>query len=127
MRHVGRLFGLREGIAGSIVTGKPPRRQKSHPGDPTRQPARSGWGDSNAVEAYLRKTDVYFGTVDDVVDGLNSDNTVNRSTNYLFNTPFYPSGTTQFRESLAVIANEVYPRVRRVPDALTLRTDAPGS
>jgi hypothetical protein len=34
MRHVGRLFGLREGIAGSIVTGKPPRRQKSPPGDP---------------------------------------------------------------------------------------------
>jgi alkanesulfonate monooxygenase SsuD/methylene tetrahydromethanopterin reductase-like flavin-dependent oxidoreductase (luciferase family) len=97
------------------------------PADNPFRPEGLDFDDTNAVEAYLRKSDVYFGTVDDVVEGLNRDNTVNRSTNYLFNTPFYPSGTTQFRESLAVIANEVYPRVRRVPDALTVRTDAPGS
>jgi alkanesulfonate monooxygenase SsuD/methylene tetrahydromethanopterin reductase-like flavin-dependent oxidoreductase (luciferase family) len=96
------------------------------PADNPFKPEGLDVGDANAVEAYLRKTDVYFGTVDDVVEGLNNDNSVNRSTNYLFNTPFYPSGTTQFRESLATIANEVYPRVRRVPDALTVRTDAPG-
>jgi alkanesulfonate monooxygenase SsuD/methylene tetrahydromethanopterin reductase-like flavin-dependent oxidoreductase (luciferase family) len=83
--------------------------------------------DPGSVEAHLRKFDVYFGTVDDVVEGLNNDNAVNRSTNYLFNTPFYPSGTPQFRESLSVIATEVYPRVRRVPDALRVRSEAPGS
>ena len=70
---------------------------------------------------------MYFGPIDDVVEGLNNDNAVNRSTNYLFNTPFYRSGTPQFRESLAVIATEVYPRVRRVPDALRVRSEAPGS
>jgi alkanesulfonate monooxygenase SsuD/methylene tetrahydromethanopterin reductase-like flavin-dependent oxidoreductase (luciferase family) len=83
--------------------------------------------DANSVEAHLRKLDVYFGTIDDVVDGLNNDNAVNRSTNYLFNTPFYASGTPQFRESLAVIATEVYPRVRRVPDALRVRSEKPGA
>jgi alkanesulfonate monooxygenase SsuD/methylene tetrahydromethanopterin reductase-like flavin-dependent oxidoreductase (luciferase family) len=83
--------------------------------------------DVESVEAYLRKSDVYFGTVDDVVDGLNNDNAVNRSTNYLFNTPFYLSGTPQFRESLAVIATDVYPRVRQVPDALRVRSEAPGA
>jgi alkanesulfonate monooxygenase SsuD/methylene tetrahydromethanopterin reductase-like flavin-dependent oxidoreductase (luciferase family) len=83
--------------------------------------------DPVSVEAHLRKFDVYFGTVDDVVEGLNNDNAVNRSTNYLFNTPFYPSGTPQFRESLAVIATEVYPRVRRVPDALRVRSEVPGA
>ena len=66
-------------------------------------------------------------TIEDVVEGLNNDNAVSRSTNYLFNTPFYPSGTPQFRESLAVIAAEVYPRVRRVPDALRVRSEAPGA
>ena len=83
--------------------------------------------DAESVEAHLRKFDVYFGTVDDVIDGLNSDNAVSRSTNYLFNTPFYASGTPQFRESLEVIATEVYPRVRGVPDALRVRSEAPGS
>ena len=83
--------------------------------------------DAESVEAHLRKFDVYFGTVDDVVDGLNNDNAVNRSTNYLFNTPFYPSGTPQFRESLGVIATDVYPRVRRVPDPLRVRSEAPGA
>ena len=70
---------------------------------------------------------MYFGPVDDVVDGLNNDTAVSRSTNYLFNMPFYASGTPQFRESLAVIAAEVYPRVRRDPDALRVRSEAPGS
>jgi alkanesulfonate monooxygenase SsuD/methylene tetrahydromethanopterin reductase-like flavin-dependent oxidoreductase (luciferase family) len=83
--------------------------------------------DHDSVEAHLRKFDVYFGTVEDVVEGLNNDNAVNRSTNYLFNTPFYRTGTPQFRESLAVIAAEVYPRVRRVPDALRVRSEAPGA
>jgi alkanesulfonate monooxygenase SsuD/methylene tetrahydromethanopterin reductase-like flavin-dependent oxidoreductase (luciferase family) len=83
--------------------------------------------DAESVEAHLRKFDVYFGTIDDVVDGLNNDNAVSRSTNYLFNTPFYASGTPQFRESLEVIATEVYPRVRRVPDALRVRSEVPGS
>jgi len=94
---------------------------------PDDSPFRPASLDAQSVEAHLRKFDVYFGTVDDVVDGLNNDNAVNRSTNYLFNTPFHPSGTPQFRESLAVIATEVYPRVRRVPDALRVRSEAPGS
>ena len=80
--------------------------------------------DLESVETHLRKTDVYFGPVDDVVAALNNDDAVTRSTNYLFNTPFYASGTPQFRESLAVIATEVYPRVRRVPDALRVRSEA---
>lgn len=83
--------------------------------------------DAASVEAFLRKSDVYFGPVDDVVEALNNDTAVTRSTNYLFNTPFYAAGTAQFRESLAVIATEVYPRVRRIPDALRVRSEAPGS
>jgi alkanesulfonate monooxygenase SsuD/methylene tetrahydromethanopterin reductase-like flavin-dependent oxidoreductase (luciferase family) len=83
--------------------------------------------DPGSVEAHLRKLDVYFGPVEDVVEGLNNDNAVNRSTNYLFNMPFYRSGTPQFRESLAVIATEVYPRVRRVPDAMRVRSEATGA
>jgi alkanesulfonate monooxygenase SsuD/methylene tetrahydromethanopterin reductase-like flavin-dependent oxidoreductase (luciferase family) len=83
--------------------------------------------DPASVEAHLRKSDVYFGTIEDVVEDLGNDNAVSRSTNYLFNTPFYPSGTPQFRESLAVIAAEVYPRVRRDPSALRVRAEAPGS
>lgn len=90
-------------------------------------PLRPEGLDAASVEAHLRKFDVYFGTVDDVVEGLNNDKAVSRSTNYLFNTPFYPSGTPQFRESLAVIAAEVYPRVRRAPDALVVRSEAPGA
>jgi alkanesulfonate monooxygenase SsuD/methylene tetrahydromethanopterin reductase-like flavin-dependent oxidoreductase (luciferase family) len=90
-------------------------------------PFRPASLDAVTVEAYLRKSDVYFGTVDDLVDGLNNDTAVSRSSNYLFNTPFYASGTPQFRESLAVIAAEVYPRVHRVPDALRVRSEAPGS
>jgi alkanesulfonate monooxygenase SsuD/methylene tetrahydromethanopterin reductase-like flavin-dependent oxidoreductase (luciferase family) len=90
------------------------------------RPFRPKGLDAKSVEAHLRESDVYFGPVDDVVDGLNNDNAVNRSTNYLFNTPFHASGTPQFRESLAVIATEVYPRVRRVPDALRVRSEAPG-
>jgi alkanesulfonate monooxygenase SsuD/methylene tetrahydromethanopterin reductase-like flavin-dependent oxidoreductase (luciferase family) len=90
-------------------------------------PFRPAGLDAKSVEAHLRKFDVYFGTIDDVVDGLNNDNAVNRSTNYLFNTPFYASGTPQFRETLTVIATEVYPRVRRVPDALRVRSEARGA
>jgi alkanesulfonate monooxygenase SsuD/methylene tetrahydromethanopterin reductase-like flavin-dependent oxidoreductase (luciferase family) len=82
--------------------------------------------DAKSVEAHLRKADVYFGTIDDVVEGLNNDNAVNRSTNYLFNTPFHASGTPPFREALAAIATEVYPRVRRAPDALRVRSEATG-
>jgi alkanesulfonate monooxygenase SsuD/methylene tetrahydromethanopterin reductase-like flavin-dependent oxidoreductase (luciferase family) len=90
-------------------------------------PFRPASLDAKSVEAHLRKSDVYFGTVDDVVDGLNNDTAVSRSTNYLFNMPFYAAGTPQFRESLAVVATKVYPRVRRVPDALRVRSEAPGS
>jgi alkanesulfonate monooxygenase SsuD/methylene tetrahydromethanopterin reductase-like flavin-dependent oxidoreductase (luciferase family) len=90
-------------------------------------PFRPASLDAETVEAHLRKSDVYFGPVEDVVAGLNNDTAVGRSTNYLFNTPFYPSGTPQFRESLAAIATEIYPRVRRVPDALRVRSEAPRS
>ena len=90
-------------------------------------PFRPAGLDARSVEEHLRKSDVYFGPPDDIVDGLNNDNAVNRSTNYLFNTPFCAAGTPKFRESLAVIATEVYPRVRRVPDALRVRSEAPGA
>jgi len=82
--------------------------------------------DADSVEAHLRKTDVYFGAVDDVVEALNNDQAVTRSTNYLFNTPFHPSNSPRFREFLAALADEVYPRVRQAPDAFRISTQSVG-
>ena len=57
--------------------------------------------------------DVAFGSVDDVVETLNGDAAVSRSTNYLFSLPFAATGSDAYKQGLDVVATEVYPRLRR--------------
>jgi alkanesulfonate monooxygenase SsuD/methylene tetrahydromethanopterin reductase-like flavin-dependent oxidoreductase (luciferase family) len=78
--------------------------------------------DPKSVEEYLVEFDIAFGSVDDVVETLNRDAAVARSTNYLFSLPFSPTGSPAYREGLEVIATEIYPRLRRADDAFTART-----
>jgi alkanesulfonate monooxygenase SsuD/methylene tetrahydromethanopterin reductase-like flavin-dependent oxidoreductase (luciferase family) len=88
----------------------------------TGHPQRPESTDAKSVEEYLVKSDIAFGAADDVVETLSHDAAVVRSTNYLFNFPFAPSGSPAFREGLEVLAAEVYPRLRRDADAFTVRT-----
>jgi alkanesulfonate monooxygenase SsuD/methylene tetrahydromethanopterin reductase-like flavin-dependent oxidoreductase (luciferase family) len=69
--------------------------------------------DPDAVEQHLIKHDVAFGSVEDIVEALNNDATVARSTHYLFNLPFSPTASGDHLESLEAIATEVYPQLRR--------------
>jgi alkanesulfonate monooxygenase SsuD/methylene tetrahydromethanopterin reductase-like flavin-dependent oxidoreductase (luciferase family) len=72
--------------------------------------------DATSIEAYLIEHDIAYGSVDDVVETLNGDAAVSRSTNYLFNFPFAPTGSRFYRDDLARVAAEVYPRLRRRED-----------
>jgi alkanesulfonate monooxygenase SsuD/methylene tetrahydromethanopterin reductase-like flavin-dependent oxidoreductase (luciferase family) len=75
-------------------------------------PIRPDGTDAASIEEYLTKGDVAFGSVADVVDALNGDAAVARSTNYLFNFPYTPGSSPALREALEVLAVEVYPRLR---------------
>lgn len=86
-------------------------------------PQRPEGTDAKSVEEYLIKSDIAFGSVDDLVAALGRDAAVVRSTSYLFNFPFAPSGSPAFRESLEVLAAEVYPRLRLAADAFTVRSE----
>lgn len=68
--------------------------------------------DAKSVEEFLVKVDVAFGSVEDVVEALNRDAAVARSTNYLFNLPYVAAGSDAHHESLELIATEVYPHLR---------------
>jgi len=94
-----------------IATADFEERDTGHPQRPERTDAKS-------VEEYLVKSDIAFGSPDEVAELLNQDAAVARSTNYLFNFPFAPSGSPAFREGLEVLAAEVYPRLRRAAGAL---------
>jgi alkanesulfonate monooxygenase SsuD/methylene tetrahydromethanopterin reductase-like flavin-dependent oxidoreductase (luciferase family) len=98
-----------------IATAEYEQRDAGHPQRPESTDAKS-------VEEYLIKWDTVFGSVDDIVAALSGDAAFVRSTNYLFNFPFAPSGSPAFRESLEVLAAEVYPRLRRDEDAFTVRS-----
>ena len=76
-------------------------------------PVRPESTDAASIEDYLTKADVAFGSADDVVEFLNHDAAVARSTNYLFNFPYTPGGSPALREALEVLAVKVYPRLRR--------------
>jgi alkanesulfonate monooxygenase SsuD/methylene tetrahydromethanopterin reductase-like flavin-dependent oxidoreductase (luciferase family) len=82
-------------------------------------PQRPESTDAKSVAEYLTKSDIAFGSFDDVVETLSRDAAVVRSTNYLFNFPFAPSGSPAFREGLEVLAAEIYPRLKRDEDAFT--------
>jgi alkanesulfonate monooxygenase SsuD/methylene tetrahydromethanopterin reductase-like flavin-dependent oxidoreductase (luciferase family) len=69
--------------------------------------------DAASVEKFLVGFDVAFGSVDDVVETLNGDAAVSRSTNYLFSLPFAATGSDAYKQGLDVVATEVYPRLRR--------------
>jgi alkanesulfonate monooxygenase SsuD/methylene tetrahydromethanopterin reductase-like flavin-dependent oxidoreductase (luciferase family) len=93
----------------------------------TDHPQRPESTDAKSVEEYLIKSDIAFGAADDVVETLSRDAAVVRSTNYLFNFPFAPSGSPAFREGLEVLAAEIYPRLRRNEGAFAPRPGATGS
>jgi alkanesulfonate monooxygenase SsuD/methylene tetrahydromethanopterin reductase-like flavin-dependent oxidoreductase (luciferase family) len=69
--------------------------------------------DAQSVSEFLTKGDVAFGSVDDVIEALNRDVAVARSTNYLFNLPFVAAGSSAQDESLELIATEIHPQLRR--------------
>jgi len=70
--------------------------------------------DEESVAAFLTKADVVFGSTEDVIEGLNKDAAVARSTTYLFNLPYTPAGSTAQDEALELIATEVYPHMRSI-------------
>lgn len=72
--------------------------------------------DDRSIEEYLVEHDIAYGSVDDVVESLNHDAAVARSTNYLFSFPFAPTGSPAYREDLGLLATEIYPRLRRRED-----------
>jgi alkanesulfonate monooxygenase SsuD/methylene tetrahydromethanopterin reductase-like flavin-dependent oxidoreductase (luciferase family) len=68
--------------------------------------------DATSVEAFLIDLDVVFGSAEDVVEALNRDAAVVRSTNYLFNLPYTEPGSSAYKESLEIIATQVHPHLR---------------
>jgi alkanesulfonate monooxygenase SsuD/methylene tetrahydromethanopterin reductase-like flavin-dependent oxidoreductase (luciferase family) len=68
--------------------------------------------DPESVAEFLINADVVFGSADDVVEALNRDAAVARSTTYLFNLPYAVAGSTAQDESLEMIATEIYPHLR---------------
>lgn len=80
-------------------------RESEHPILPNGRDARS-------IEEYLVEHDIAYGSVDDVVETLNHDEAVLRSTNYLFSFPFAPTGSSIYRENLGLLAAEIHPRLR---------------
>ena len=106
------LIGTSRSDAIAIAAADLEARESDHP-------IRPEGGDARSIEAYLVEHDIAFGSVDDVVEALNHDVAVTRSTNYLFNFPFAATGSPAYREHLEVIAAGVYPRLRRRAVALT--------
>ncbi|CAO5154472.1 Monooxygenase [Frankia sp. AiPs1] len=121
-----RNTGPRIGVSRSVLLGSSRRdaiaratadfeaRAAEHP----RRPENT---DATSVEKYLIDSDIAFGSADDVVETLNHDAAVNRSSTYLFSLPFAATGSPAHREGLEVLATEVHPRLRRRDDALTPR------
>ena len=68
--------------------------------------------DAESVAEFLIKADVAFGSADDVVEALNLDAAVARSTTYLFNLPYTPAGSSAQDEALEIIATEIYPHLQ---------------
>ncbi|MCW0215932.1 MAG: LLM class flavin-dependent oxidoreductase [Pseudonocardia sp.] len=65
----------------------------------------------SSPEEYLDALNVKYGSPDDVIEQLSRDEAFVRSTDRLFSLPL-SAGTTAFREALALVADEVHPRVR---------------
>jgi alkanesulfonate monooxygenase SsuD/methylene tetrahydromethanopterin reductase-like flavin-dependent oxidoreductase (luciferase family) len=78
--------------------------------DFSRNPAQyAGFGAASAQE-YLQRSNVYYGTVEEIAERLNEDAAVARSTDYLFSLPL-PNGSVEFHDGVRVIADELYPRL----------------
>ncbi|MGA1837974.1 LLM class flavin-dependent oxidoreductase [Herbiconiux sp. 11R-BC] len=69
----------------------------------------TGFGASSPRE-FLDRSNVYYGTVEEIAERLAADEAVTRSTDYLFSIPL-PNGSPEFDESLRLIADELYPRL----------------
>jgi alkanesulfonate monooxygenase SsuD/methylene tetrahydromethanopterin reductase-like flavin-dependent oxidoreductase (luciferase family) len=82
---------------------------KARPGSHPFGPKSS---DAESVAEFLVSADVVFGSVDDVIETLNGDAAVSRSTTYLFNLPYVAAGSDAHEEALEIIATEVYPHLR---------------
>jgi alkanesulfonate monooxygenase SsuD/methylene tetrahydromethanopterin reductase-like flavin-dependent oxidoreductase (luciferase family) len=103
------LIGSSRRDAISIAAADFEARESEHPLLPKGKDAKS-------IEEYLVEHDIAYGSVDDVVESLNQDAAVARSTNYLFSFPFVPTGSPAYREDLGLLATEIYPRLRRRED-----------
>ncbi|MFH8249617.1 LLM class flavin-dependent oxidoreductase [Microbacterium sp. B2969] len=69
----------------------------------------TGFGATTAEE-FLSRSNVYYGSVDEIAERLGADEAVARSTEYLFSIPL-PNSSPEFRDALAVVANELHPRL----------------
>jgi alkanesulfonate monooxygenase SsuD/methylene tetrahydromethanopterin reductase-like flavin-dependent oxidoreductase (luciferase family) len=103
------LIGSSRRDAISIAAADLEARESEHPLLPKGK-------DDASIEEYLVEHDIAYGSVDDVVESLNHDAAVARSTNYLFSFPFVPTGSPAYREDLGLLATEIYPRLRRRGD-----------
>jgi hypothetical protein len=78
--------------------------------------------DAKSVEEFLVKSDIAFGSVEDVTQRSHRDAALVRSTGYLFSFPFAPIGSSDYLEGLKVLATNVYPQLRRDEDAFSPRS-----
>ncbi|MCS5730352.1 LLM class flavin-dependent oxidoreductase [Herbiconiux moechotypicola] len=69
----------------------------------------TGFG-AASPEEYLQRSNVYYGTVDEIAERLGDDEAVARSTDYLFSIPL-PNESAEFGDGLRAIAEELYPRL----------------
>ncbi|GGF22083.1 LLM class flavin-dependent oxidoreductase [Subtercola lobariae] len=69
----------------------------------------TGFG-ATSPEQFLKQSNVYYGSPDEIGEQLADDAAVARSTDYLFSIPL-PNASREFSEGLRVIADEIYPRL----------------
>jgi alkanesulfonate monooxygenase SsuD/methylene tetrahydromethanopterin reductase-like flavin-dependent oxidoreductase (luciferase family) len=69
----------------------------------------TGFG-ATSPEEFLERSNVTYGDIDDVIEGLQRDAAVAHSTEYLFSIPL-PNGSPEFVEALELIADRIYPEL----------------
>jgi alkanesulfonate monooxygenase SsuD/methylene tetrahydromethanopterin reductase-like flavin-dependent oxidoreductase (luciferase family) len=78
--------------------------------DYERDPAAYAGFGATSPEDFLRRSNVAYGTTDEIAERLQEDAAVARSTDYLFTIPL-PNGSPEFRAGVRAIAEEIYPRL----------------
>jgi len=78
--------------------------------DIERQPQLYRALNSSSPADFLEKSNIAYGSPEQVVERLLSDPALVRSTDYLFSTPL-PIESTEFAESIQLIADEIYPHL----------------